>query len=146
MTSIPHNHYASTDVKLLDLAWTLSQLQQTYFGKDRTMDQLAEQVRNSVCFGVYRRTYIDTGPPFRRDTQCGFARVVTDYVSFGWLCDVFVAPEERGKGIGHTLMQVITEHHLLRTITLNLCTRDAQEFYRRFDFVDGQHMLRRPHA
>ena len=31
--------------------------------------------------------------------QVGFARVVTDHATFAWLCDVFVAPSMRGRGI-----------------------------------------------
>jgi hypothetical protein len=30
----------------------------------------------------------------------GFARVVTDYYTFGWLADVFIDESYRGQGLG----------------------------------------------
>ena len=36
---------------------------------------------------------------FVADEQVGFARIVTDRATYAWLCDVFVAPRMRGRGI-----------------------------------------------
>lgn len=144
MTEGAHNYFVSTQAPLIDSAWTLGALQQTYFGQQRTGDQLAEQIRNSLCFGLFRRDYAETGFPSHRDRQVGFARVVTDGVSFGWLCDFVIDPVLRGRGLGHQLLQTIVDHHALKTVTLTLGTRDAHAFYRKFGFTEGQTMLRRP--
>ena len=73
---------------------------------------------------------------YRGERQIGFARVVTDYSTFGWVCDVFVDESERGQGIGSRLMQAIVDDPRLRGLRrLVLATRDAHEVYRRHGFV-----------
>lgn len=39
----------------------------------------------------------------------GFARVITDYVTFGYLTDVFVVTEHQGKGLGRWLMECLND-------------------------------------
>ena len=43
------------------------------------------------------------------DRQVGYARVVTDGVTFAWLCDVFVDERARGHGIGRMLVEGVLE-------------------------------------
>ncbi len=53
--------------------------------------------------------------------QVGFARVVTDYATFCWLCDVFVDVAHRGKGAGTFLVEAALGHpHVagLRTVLM----------------------------
>lgn len=143
--AMPFNHFVRTDAKAVDLPWTLAQLQGTYFGKERTMDQLVEQIRNSLAFSLHRRDYLPIpGYPSHKDRQCGFARVITDSVSFGWIADFVIATADRGNGLGFFLMQTIVEHHALCGVTLNLGTRDATNFYAKFGFVAAETMMRRP--
>jgi len=143
---LPHNYFISDDTKALDFAWTLDQIRKTYFGVGRTEEQMIECCRNSLCFGIYRREYLaEPGFPSHRDRQVGFARVVTDRVLFGWLADFFVDPELRGRGLGFQLMHAILSHHALRGVTINLGTRDAQDFYTKFGFKEASHMMLRPH-
>jgi len=39
----------------------------------------------------------------------GFARLITDYVTFGYLTDVYVLQEYQGKGLGKWLMTCLRE-------------------------------------
>ena len=55
---------------------------------------MEKSIANSLCFGVYED-----------ERQVGFARMVTDYANFAWLCDVFVDEAYRGQGLGKWLMQ-----------------------------------------
>lgn len=143
MTS--HAFYVTTQVHDMNVPWILSHLRETYFGRDRTEEQLYEQIRNSIPFAIKRRDYVDeAGHSTGNDSHVGFCRVVTDRVAFGWLCDFVIAPEFRGKGAGSHLMAVVMNHHELRCVNMNLGTRDAQPFYRKFGFEEGTHMLRRP--
>ena len=86
----------------------------------------------SRCYGVYST---DTG------AQVAFARVVTDGVTFGWLCDVIVDPTHRGAGLGKRLLSGIVADleplQLQRTI---LATDDAHGLYSSY----GWSSLRKP--
>jgi ribosomal protein S18 acetylase RimI-like enzyme len=39
----------------------------------------------------------------------GLARLVTDYVTFGYLTDVYVLAEHQGKGLGRWMMECLDE-------------------------------------
>ena len=70
------------------------------------------------------------------DEQVGFARVVTDRATFAWLCDVFVAPPARGKGIGTKLIAALIAHPDLQGLRRwGLRTRDAHSLYERSGFT-----------
>jgi GNAT superfamily N-acetyltransferase len=65
--------------------------------------------------------------------QAGFARVVTDYATFAWLCDVFILPQYRQDGLGKWLVECIIQHPDLKQLRrFMLATRDAHELYRKY--------------
>ena len=66
--------------------------------------------------------------------QVGFARAVTDGVSFVYLADVYVLPELRGRGVGVELVREMVEHGPYADRKWLLHTRDAHGLYRRFGF------------
>ena len=69
------------------------------------------------------------------------ARAVTDWATFGWLCDVFVVPLHRGNGLGTALVGAAVEHPDLRGLKrFLLATADAQTLYAKFGFA----VLERP--
>lgn len=141
MSENPHNYYVTDDAKAVDFRWVLNELQETYFGQGRTMEQLVEASRNSLCFAIIRREYVSEGFPSHIDRMAGFARVVTDRVQFAWLADFVVMPELRGRGVGYQMMHAILSHHALRGLTVNLCTRTAGDFYKRFGFTEATHLM-----
>jgi GNAT superfamily N-acetyltransferase len=61
---------------------------------------------------------------------------------------VVISEEYRGRGLGEWMLGRIIAHPDLKTCRLDLFTKDAQEFYRRFQF--GPHrftsMVRYPDA
>jgi GNAT superfamily N-acetyltransferase len=84
---------------------------------DRSID-------HSLCFGLYRGA-----------EQVGFARVVTDRATFGYLCDVFVDAAHRGAGLGKWLVDCVLRHSDLQGLRrLCLMTRDAHDLYAPFGF------------
>jgi len=71
---------------------------------------------------------------YRRSTgaMVGFARGVSDGVSFGYLADVFVLDSARGAGLGKALVAAITDDPRVRWV---LFTGDAHGLYEQFGFT-----------
>jgi GNAT superfamily N-acetyltransferase len=118
----------STDPARLDLELIHHVLSHAYWSEGIPRSIVEQGVRHSLCFGVYDG-----------ERQIGFARVITDYTTFGYLCDVFVLEEYRGKGVGTWLMSCIMNHPRLQGFRRwHLLTRDAHELYRKFGFTEVQ--------
>ncbi|HEY3411220.1 MAG TPA: GNAT family N-acetyltransferase [Propionicimonas sp.] len=67
--------------------------------------------------------------------QVGYARVVTDRVTFAWLCDVFVDPDARGAGVGKLLVDgVLADLDALGVRRTLLATADAHGLYAQYGF------------
>ncbi|MDQ3908242.1 MAG: GNAT family N-acetyltransferase [Acidobacteriota bacterium] len=115
----------STDRARLDLGVVHRFIsEESYWGRGRALEVVRRAVENSLPFGVYR------GPEL-----VGFARVVTDYATFGWLADVFILPAHRGRGLSKWLVEVILAHPDLQGFRRwVLATKDAHELYRRYGF------------
>ncbi|MBM7476876.1 GNAT family N-acetyltransferase [Curtobacterium herbarum] len=101
--------------------------EQSYWARGRsraTQDAAIDASRN---YGVHDDV---TGE------QVACARVVTDGVTFAWLCDVFVAPQVRGRGVGKLLLAAVVDDleplGLTRTL---LSTGDAHGLYAQFGFA-----------
>ena len=92
-------------------------------------------LRLSLNFGVYRG-----------EELVGFARVVTDLATFGYIGDVFVIEAYRGRGLSKWLMECIVDHPDLKDLRRwHLVTRDAHGLYAKFGFAEppaGKHMER----
>jgi GNAT superfamily N-acetyltransferase len=113
----------STDKGRLDVARihkTLSQ--RAYWAQGRPEEVVRRSIEHSLCFGIYDGVGL-----------AAFARVVTDYATFAWLCDVFVMEAHRGRGLGKWLVEAAVSHPDLQGLGLFLlATRDAHELYRRY--------------
>lgn len=84
-------------------------------------------IAGSECWGAYDGTQM-----------LGFARLVTDRATFGWLADIVVVPGYRRCGIGNALVDAVVARAAAYGLRrLMLATRDAHELYRRFGFVDS---------
>ena len=67
--------------------------------------------------------------------QVAYARVVTDGTTFAWLCDVFVAPDVRGSGVGKLLVEgLLAELDDLGVRRTLLATADAHGLYAQYGF------------
>lgn len=117
----------STDKKRIDLKKLIRFLiDESYWAKSRTKDQILRSVKNSMCFGMYED-----------DKMIGFARVVTDYGVYAYLADVFIDKEHRGNGFGKILMDEVLNHPELQMVSRwMLGTVDAHELYRPYGFSE----------
>lgn len=114
----------STDREKLDVGMVHEYLSMSsYWARGRPLDVVKRSVENSLCFGLYDSA----------GNQVGFARVVTDFATFGWLCDVFVLEAGKGKGLGKWLVRTVVECPELKGIKrIMLGTKDAHALYKRY--------------
>ncbi|GAB4019325.1 GNAT family N-acetyltransferase [Spirosoma koreense] len=115
----------STDKSRLNLEVIHHYLsQESYWSLNIPIDIVRRSIEHSICFGVYQGT-----------DQVGFARVITDQATFGYLADVFILPTHRGKGLSKQLMTFIMAYPPLQGLRrMLLVTRDAHGLYEQFGF------------
>jgi N-acetylglutamate synthase-like GNAT family acetyltransferase len=119
----------TTDKTKLDIAVIHSFLTRSYWATGISSALVQRSIDGSLCFGV-----------FQGNAQIGFARVITDFATFGYLADVFILEEYRGKGLSKWLMEVILDHPELQGFRrLLLATRDAHGLYRQYGFTALPH-------
>ena len=105
---------------------------ESYWAKNIPVATVKKSIDGSCCFGLYVNENINS----LLDKQVGFARVVTDYVTFGYLADVFIIEEFRGKGLAIWLMEVIMAHPDLQGLRRwLLATKDAHGLYAKSGFL-----------
>ncbi len=117
----------STDPTRLDLATIHRFLSQdSYWATGVSRVRVERSIAHSLAFGMYADA---TG------ALAGFARVITDFTVFAWICDVFVLPEHRGRHLGVWLMETVLAHPDLGDLRQWLLgTADAHGLYARFGF------------
>jgi len=109
----------STDPAKLDVMAIHAFLTRAYWSEQIPRDVIERAVQHSLCFGLLE------GP-----AQIGLARVVTDYATFAYLCDVYVLESHRGRGLGKWLIKCVMAHPQLQGLRrFNLVTRDAHGLY-----------------
>lgn len=119
----------STDKKKLDIPFIQDFLKDIYWAAGRTIDEVQVTIDNSFCFGIY----LD-------DKQIGFARVITDYVVFAYVMDVFITEEQRGKGYSSILIEAMMNEPKLKEVKIwRLATKDAHFLYQKFGFKPLAH-------
>lgn len=119
----------STDPAQLQVDEVFAFLSQTYWAKKRSRELMERAIRHSVCFGLYNR----------QGRQVGFARVITDYTTYGYLADVYVLEPYRGQGLATWLLQTILAHPEFKQLRRwCLVTKDAHRLYHRLGFTDLQ--------
>ena len=125
------------DPRRLDFDRLFSWLADAYWATDLTPERLLGAIQGS------RVAIAET----MGGATLGFARAVTDGTTFGWLADVIVAPQARGRGIGTALCHWLIDHEAHRELRRwMLGTRDAHRLYERLGFErlpDGLYMVRR---
>lgn len=115
----------STDKNLLDINFIHAFISNTYWAKGRTLAEVQTCIDNSLNFGIYLN-----------NQQIGYARVVTDYVAFAYLMDVFITEQYQKQGYSTQLMEFILNCPELKSIKVwRLATTDAHYLYQKFGFT-----------
>lgn len=110
-------------------------LAQTYWADTRTPEQVQLSMDNSRCYGVYLND---------SKALVGFARVISDFATTYYLCDVVIDREHQHRGLGVALVshiESLPEYQGLRGI---LITRDAHTLYEKFGYqtLNGRAMVK----
>lgn len=126
-----------TDKAKLQPERIAAMLKTTPWAKGRPREQMERAIENSLCFGV-----------FMDGLQIGFARVITDYTTTYYLCDVVIDVAYRGRGFGKLLVKTIVEDERLQGLYGILATANAHGLYEQFGFrtYGDSFMNRRPHS
>jgi len=119
----------------LDLTEVMALLKQTYWADKRLAEQVRKSMEHSNCYGVYLE---------EEQKLVGFARVISDFATTYYLCDVIVDAQYQHRGLGEALVSYIEnlpEYQGLRGI---LITRDAHGLYEKFGYqtLNGRAMVK----
>ena len=109
----------------LDLVRVHGWLRDAYWSPGVRFDIVERAFANSLSVGAYAA-----------DGQVAVARAVTDCATFAWLCDVFVDPTMRGRGIARAMVRALMADPRLQTLRRwCLATRDAHGVYAALGFA-----------
>ena len=114
----------TTETSFFNVEFIHAFLSNSYWAKNIPLETVQQSIDNSLCFGV-----------FHLGRQIGFARMITDKATFGYLADVFIDEGYRGQGLSKWLMEEIMAHPDLQGLRrMMLATRDAHGLYEQFGF------------
>lgn len=117
----------STDKSRLDVAMIHDYLsKESYWAKNIPLELVQKSIEGSICFAVYYHA-----------RQVGYARMVSDCATFGYLADVFIIEEYRGRGLSKWLMEEIINYPAFKPLRRwMLATKDAHGLYKQFGFTE----------
>jgi GNAT superfamily N-acetyltransferase len=114
-------YFMSDDKALLNVERVFTWLStDAYWALGRPRRMVEDSIAASDSYGVYAPD----------GEQVAFSRVVTDRATFGWVCDVYVDPAHRGRGIGTWMVANLRDAYAaFRIRRLLLATNDAHGVY-----------------
>ena len=112
-------------------------LHTTYWAGERSERAIRLSMEHYLCFGAFLS---------ENGLQIACARVITDFATTFYLCDVVVDAAYRGRGVGRALVGAIVSDERLSHLRGLLATRDAHALYQPFGFcVENDRLMgRRP--
>jgi len=121
----------SRDHARIDLDVVHGFLSECYWSPRVRREVVAAAIANSGVIGAY-----EVGAGGELPVQVGFARVITDYATFAYLCDVFVLDAHRGRGLATRMVKELMADPRLQTLRRwALATKDAMDVYTPLGFV-----------
>lgn len=120
-----NSYIISDDKERLDITYIHRFLSlESYWAQNIPISVVKSAIKGSLCFGIYQQ-----------ERQIGFARVITDYATFGYLADVFIDANFRGQGLSKELLKFIMGAQQLKGLRrFMLATKDAHTLYQQFGF------------
>ena len=119
------NYRIITGVDNLNIEDVERLLKKTYWTNNRSTEQIKKSMDNSSCYGIFLED---------EKKLAGFARVISDYATTYYLCDVIIDAEYQHRGLGTALVSYIEQLPELSGLRGILITRDAHDLYRKFGY------------
>jgi len=117
------NYLVTTALSEFDMDFVVSSLQ-LQWRRGAGRERIEKAFEGSLSFGV-----------FDRARQIGYVRAVTDRCFVSWICDLFLEPAYRGRGLGKWLMECVMSHpDLVHTRLVLSSVPKYQAFYERLGF------------
>jgi GNAT superfamily N-acetyltransferase len=124
MTALPEGYTLVAAPDEIDASAAHAYLTRSYWAEGIPLETVRRAIAHSLCIAV-----------FHEGAQVAFARLVTDRATFGYLADVYVLEEHRGKALSHAMLEWLLAHQELQGLRCwALVTRDAQGLYRQHGF------------
>ncbi|MCU1717212.1 GNAT family N-acetyltransferase [Pseudomonas sp. 5P_3.1_Bac2] len=115
----------SLDKTSLDLDVIHALLSESRWAAGISRERVQRSIDHSLCVGLYHE-----------QRQVGFARLVTDYATFGYLCDVIIASAHQGQGLGRWLCAaLLAEPDVQQLRRILLATSTAGWLYEKLGFT-----------
>ena len=124
---VQHGEYLISDEPdRLDPVAIHAYLTTSYWAEGITLEIVTRALQSSLSLGIYTTN----------GAQVGLVRVISDYATFAYVCDVYVLEAHRRHGLAKAAMKATLAHPKLQGLRrLNLVTRDAHSLYSRFGFI-----------
>ncbi len=112
-------------------------LKTTYWAGHRSAEVIEKSMRNSSCYGIWSE---------EDQRLVAFARVLSDFATTWYLCDVVIDPEYRFQGLGKKLVSHIASLPAYTGLRGILLTRDPHGLYEQLGFepVNGRAIVPPP--
>ena len=114
----------SNDKSKLNIETIYGFLSRSHWAANRRPGAVIKSIQHSLCYGMYDDC-----------RQVAFARLVTDFSTFAYLCDVFVDEVYRGRGLSKWMMScIVSNPDFAELRRFLLATKDAHGLYEKFGF------------
>ncbi|HJV23415.1 MAG TPA: GNAT family N-acetyltransferase [Holophagaceae bacterium] len=118
--ALPSGYRLSLDYDDLQFEVVHAYLTRSYWSPGIPREVVERAARHSLVAGTYGAD----------GAQVGFARIATDHATFGYLADVFVLEEHRGRGLSTAMVRALMDLPEVQGFRrLMLATRDAHGVY-----------------
>jgi GNAT superfamily N-acetyltransferase len=127
METRTHGVYTlSDDPARLDSRAIYAYLRRAYWSEGIPLYIVERALAGSLCIGAYDGT----------GAQVGLVRLISDYATYCYVCDVYVLEEHRERGLSKAMMAMAVEHPRLQGLRRwSLVTKDAHGLYAQVGFA-----------
>lgn len=127
------NHCEGYDITYDQTHFNAAQLlplyAQTYWANQRPLETIEKSLKHSLVYVA-----------FYENQPVAMLRMITDYTTFAYLCDVVVDESHRGKGLGKMILNEAFNRDDVKSLRrISLLTQDAQGLYQQYGFENIEH-------